>query len=67
MKLKLKWKHLKGSVYQALNGARIHVSGGLIRSPEGETFHAQQTEFYKFMRITGGNRKRSLMACAESN
>ena len=66
MKLTLKWKHLGGHVYQALNGARIHVTGGIIRSSEGETFHAQQTEFYKFMRMTGDNRKRSLMACVES-
>jgi hypothetical protein len=65
MKLKLKWRHVKGSVYESINGWRIHISG-MVRAPSGETFHAQQTEFYKFMKMTGDNRKRSLMACAES-
>jgi hypothetical protein len=66
MKLKYNWKPVGGHVYQALNGARIHVTGGLIRLPDGETFHAQRLQFYKFMRMTGDNRKRSLMACVES-
>ena len=66
MKLRLKWKDLGCHVYQALDGTRIHVIGGVIRNPNGETFHAQQFQFYKFMRMTGGNRKRSLMACVES-
>jgi hypothetical protein len=65
MKLRLKWKHVNGSVYESFDGWRIDL-GGWLRTPEGETFHAQQTEFYKFMRMTGDNRKRSLMACVES-
>lgn len=66
MKLKNNWKHVGGPVYEAVNGARVHVTGGLIRTEKGKTFHAQQTEFYKFMARTGGNRKRSMMFCAES-
>jgi hypothetical protein len=66
MKLKHSWRHVGGHVYESINLVRVHVTGGLIRYKNGETFHAQQTEFYKFMTMTGDNRRRAMMFCAEN-
>jgi len=64
------WKHLAGPVWEHDNGVRIHLLG-LVRLPSGGFVSAagglaESLDFSKYMRINGGNRKRGLMAWANS-
>jgi hypothetical protein len=71
LKLKTKWvKHPKVPVWENNKGIRIHVSGGLLGKP-GTHFlcvvrdHMVKEPYSYFYKLTGGNRKRALMAAAE--
>lgn len=59
------WKHLGMSVWEHMNGCRIHAGAGVIRLP-GKIFlcryNDRVVEFY--IKMTGGNVKRGLMSCA---
>lgn len=70
MKLSGKWLQIGGSVYESVNGYRIHVGGLLIRTPDHEMISGFDMENYqklhRYTKLMGGNRKRALMAWAES-
>lgn len=70
MKLIGNWYPLGSGVYESKNGFRVHVGGQLVRAPD-KTFISvfepcNHTLFYRFFYIMGRNRKRALMAFAES-
>ena len=71
MKLKLRRKHIHGPVYEASNGFKIHA-GGLIKiGPSQHDFRqindsSQNHGFFNILKIYGGNRRRALMAWAET-
>jgi hypothetical protein len=61
------WKHLSGSVYERIDGLRMHM-GGMCRLLNGDKVSAsswdQYSLVYSLIEINGGNRKRGLMAWA---
>lgn len=59
------WSHLAGAVYEHRTGIRIHL-GGVIRLSNKVVFmdHQISKRFWLYKKITGGNRKRALMALA---
>lgn len=59
------WKYLGSAVYEKYNH-RIHAGGFLIRFPNGSTidFIDHKLSIHRFIKVTGGNRKRGLMAFA---
>ncbi len=64
------WRHLAGPVWEHTNGARIHTMG-LVRMPDGATFfslhkYPDNMEGSRLVKINGGNRKRGLMAWANT-
>lgn len=66
MKLKGKWRHLGGSVYESSKGVRIHTFG-FIQLTNLEVIDAacHLTRFSIAIKLCGGNKKRSLMWLAE--
>jgi hypothetical protein len=70
VKLKQNWKHLGSSVYESEQGARIHVSGSLIKTSNGEYINTTvmagfYSKLYDYSRIMGYNKKRGLMLMVE--
>jgi len=64
------WKHLAGAVWEHCNGVRIHL-GGTAQLPNGDFVFAyggieDSLDSRKYIKINGGNRKRGLMAWANS-
>ena len=70
MKLSGNWKYLGSSTYEAANGTRVHVGGDLIRLTDGKFISCYEpinhVAISRLRRIFGGNRRRALMAFAES-
>ena len=65
MKLKTGWFATSHqSVFENKRGERIHTMG-MLRDARGNTNPPSQDEFFTFMMLTGGNRRRALMACME--
>ena len=66
-KLSGKWKRLSGAVYESINGTRVHMLGliGCQKQIDVDS-PAYISDFLKFERIMGGNRKRALMLMAEN-
>jgi hypothetical protein len=64
------WTHNGGSVWEHINGARVHLLG-LVRLPNGDFLSANKwpdsREAARMIRINGENRKRGLMAWALSH
>jgi len=56
------WTHMKGAVWSHSSGIRIHVSGLLLRLPNGDISNCQSPLLRKLIKINGGNEKRGLMA-----
>lgn len=66
MKLAGAWRSLGSGVYESLNKSRIHINGIVGIKGEDHKFEYEfQDEFYKCLKICGGNRKRALMLAAE--
>ena len=69
MKLNQCWKYLGSGVSESISGVRIHTLG-LIQNSAGEQYNLYDAHvfpvFCHFIKIMGGNRKRALMATAES-
>lgn len=63
------WSHVAGSVYDHANGLRLHLLG-MLRLPSGEHVSANEWPESRsvgfYVRANGGNRKRGLMAWANS-
>ena len=64
MKLEI-WKKLSNSVFEMTDGRRLHMFG-TCRLPDGRIVSAQYSDTWRFIKISGGNRKRGLMAWAQS-
>ena len=64
------WKQLKGPVWENEHGVRIHVSGRMIRFPNGEIKNLCQIpgayDLWCLMMKAGRNAKRALMAIARN-
>lgn len=63
------WKYLAGSVWEHTNGSRVHLMG-LVRLPN-KTFvslnkYPECINGNKMIKINGGNKKRGLMAWANT-
>lgn len=61
------WKSLGSSVWEHKSGTRIHVGGGLIKTPTGKCFWLNSIigrMGWQLIKINGGNKKRGLMAWA---
>lgn len=61
------WKHVAGSVWEHVGGARVHM-GGTVRTPGGQHFSLNNLcagDLGRLLvRVNGGSRKRGLMAWA---
>ena len=64
MKLEI-WKKLSNAVFEMTDGRRLHMIG-TCRLPDGRIVSAQYSDTWRFIKISGGNRKRGLMAWAQS-
>ena len=65
VKLKTGWfKTSNSAVYENKRGERIHTQG-LLRTAKGFTNPPDTITLRKFLDMTGGNRRRALMACME--
>jgi hypothetical protein len=67
MKLSNGWSHINGPVWDHKNGTRIHVTASSVRLPDGATtgVYADRARVNRLIKMTGGNRKRGVMAYAE--
>lgn len=52
------------SVFENREGARIHTMG-MMRDKNGNTNPPNQDQLRMYLMLTGGNRRRALMACME--
>jgi len=63
------WKYLAGSVWEHTKGTRVHLMG-LIRLPDMSFVsldkYPECIEGHRLIKINGGNRKRGLMAWANT-
>lgn len=61
------WRHVAGSVWEHVGGARIHVLG-VVKLKDGSFLATnkwpESREFQRILLINGGNRKRALMTWA---
>ena len=65
MKIKGRWAKSKtcSPVYERADGVRIHTYG-LVRTIAGETMNVDHDVLKRFLKITGGNRRRAMMLTA---
>lgn len=64
------WKHLGICVYEHTSGVRVHVGGGMIRTPDGKHYRLDSiigNMGKELIKINGGNRRRGLMAWARNS
>lgn len=65
IKLKTGWRATAHpSVFENKNGERIHTMG-MLRDAHGNANPPSQDELFTYLMLTGGNMRRSLMACME--
>ena len=58
------WRELNPAVWEK-QGFRVHTSGNLLRYPDGYTMYFSPIgPLMLFVKVTGGNYKRGLMAYA---
>jgi len=67
VKLKTRWKHLGGSVFENMNGTRMHIQGKVMVFGNSVRADTVQNMLFQpnYLKVFGGNRKRALMAIAE--
>lgn len=66
VKLKSRFMKTKNAcVYENKKGDRIHTYG-LLKRAAGDIFRPSPILLSKFLKLTGGNRRRSLMAVMEA-